>query len=73
MSDKEKNVDPMERSSDEIVQETMKEIYDEINNSDLKEEVNSHDTDEEALEELQEELRKGEMEESAARNRRRDG
>lgn len=66
MSDKEKNVDPMERSSDEIVQETMKEIYDEINNSDLKEEVNSHDTDEEALEELQEELRKGEMEESAA-------
>ena len=66
MSDKEKNVDPMERSSDEIVQETMKEIYDEINNSDLKEEVNSHDTDEEALEELQEELRKGEMEEPAA-------
>ena len=66
MSDKEKNVDPMERSSDEIVQETMKEIYDEINNSDLKEEVKSHDTDEEALFKLQEELRKGEMEEPAA-------
>ncbi len=64
MSDKGKNTDSIERSSDEIVEETMKEIYDEIKNSDLKEENFNYDKDEEALEELQKELQKGENEDS---------
>lgn len=65
MSDKEKNMDSMERSSDEIVQETMKEIYDEIKNGDLKEENSDYDKNEEALEELQKELQEGEGGDSA--------
>lgn len=60
MSDKEKNMDSMERSSDEIVQETMKEIYDEIKNRNLEEENSDYDKNEEALEELQKELQESE-------------
>lgn len=64
MSDKEKNTDPVERSSDEIVQETMKEIFDDIKDSDLQEKTSHNDRNEDTLEELQKELQEGETEDS---------